>query len=275
MFDATYVINLDRSPARWASAQRATTLAGLPNVIRMPAVDGLQLNTDTLAALQHEGTLARDLSAFDDGFRHAEIACGLSHARVLKEIMERGWRSALVLEDDIALTGAVADWPARFRAAYADLPAHWELWYLHRCFDVRHRVQRISRRTVIPWTPESGAAYAVTARGAEILHAAITPLSRAVDLVYKDVVKTRHIVSFAASPMLLDPALGSQRSQIRADAPATQWLQNGVNRPPEYRPVRDLAYLGEPPPFTAFLAEWWSRRSATVRRLWQRSGAME
>ncbi len=275
MFDATYIINLDRSPARWASAQRVATLAGLPNVRRMPAIDGRELHDDALAALQEEGALARNLSAFNDGFRNAEIGCGLSHARVLREILERGWRSALVLEDDIELTGAAATWPARFRAAHADLPAHWELWYLHRCFDVRHRVQRITRRTVIPWTPESGAAYAVTARGAAILLAAISPLGQAVDLVYKDVVKTRRIASFATSPMLLDPALGSQRSQIRAAAPPNQWLQNGVNRPPEYRPVRELTYLGEPPPLTAFVAEWWSRRSAALRRFWERRGVPE
>jgi len=269
MFDATYVINLDRSPARWTTAQRATRLAGLPNVIRMPGVDGRRLDVAAIAALQEEGTLALHLSGFDATCRNAEIGCGVSHARVLQDIMRRGWRSALVLEDDIELTGAVADWPARFRAAWNDLPENWELWYLYRCFDVRHRVTRISPRTVIPWSPQSGAAYAVTARGAQILHAELTPLAGAVDRIYMEVVQTRRIVSFAASPMLIDPAQGSQASLIRGDTPAQPWLVHGVNRPPEYWPARYLAHLGESPTVSSTLAEWWYRVTSALRRLWQ------
>ena len=272
MIDATYVINLDRAATRWSAVQRTTESAGLRNVIRFPALDGHQLDERAITQLQQEGRLSHDLSAFEPTCRNAEIGCGVSHALVLEDILKRGWRSALVLEDDVELTGSVHDWPARFRAAHADLPERWELWYLHRCFDIRHRVKRISRRTVIPWTPQSGAAYAVTARGAEILLAAITPLSRPVDLVYMDTVNARRIECFAASPMLFDPALGDHPSQIRAHLPATPWLDKGINRPPEYWPARYLQYLGERTPVTSTIDEWWYRGRTALRSLWPHKG---
>lgn len=273
MIDATYVINLNRAATRWNAAQRTAASAGLRNVIRFPALDGQQLDERAITELQERGRLSHDLSAFDPACRDAEIGCAISHALVLEDILARGWRTALVLEDDVELTGSAHDWPARFRAAHADLPTGWELWYLHRCFDIRHRVRRISSRTVIPWSPQSGAAYAVTAHGAEILLAAISPLSRAVDLVYMDVVKARRIASFAASPMLFDPALGDQPSQIRAHVSTSAWLEQGVNRPPEYWPARYLPHLGEPTTVTALLAEWWYRGRTALHTLWPSGGA--
>lgn len=267
VIDATYVINLDRAATRWSAVQRTTAAAGLQNVIRFPALDGQMLDERAIAQLQHEGRLSHDLSAFVPGCRNAEIGCGISHALVLEDILHRGWRTALVLEDDVELTGSKHDWPARFRAAHADLPARWELWYLHRCLDTRNRVQRISPRTLIPWTPHSGAAYAVTARGAEILLAAITPLSRAVDIVYAETVSARRIECFAASPMLFDPALGNHPSQIRAHLPEDLWLDRGVNRPPEYAPERYPPRPRERTTMASIVGAWWHRGRSALRRL--------
>ena len=267
MFDATYVINLDRSPERWAAMQRVLVQTGLRNVIRLPGVDGQRLE---IAALQAEGVLSQELAGFDPACRTAEIGCGVSHAGVLGDILARGFRHALVLEDDVVPTGAPADWPARARAAFADLPADWDLWYLFRCLDVRPRVQRVTPRTVIPWAPQSAAAYAVSAAGARTLLAAITPLTCAVDRAYMEVVKARRLACFAASPMLFDPGLGSQPSVLRAAAPSHAFIENGINRPPEYWPARYLAHLGEAPTVASTFAEWWYRGTTMMRRFWSR-----
>ena len=259
MFDATYVINLDRCIERWAHAQGIAQVAGLPNVIRFSAVDGNALGTEGIASLQQRGILSTDLSNFSAGCREGEIGCAVSHALVLEDILKRGWRSALILEDDIELAGDPGSWRARCAAAFRDLPSDWEAWYLYRCFDIEHRVRRLSPRTVVPWVPQGGAAYAVSARGAAILHRALTPVNDAVDRVYMDLVKTRAIKAFAASPLLIDP--GVHPSVINRDNPSKEWVENGVNRPPEYWPVTHLAHLGEsvpPPPWH--------------RRLWQHGG---
>lgn len=256
MFEATYVINLDRSTERWNHIQQVVRTAGMPNLIRFPGVDGEALTDETVASMQQRGILASDLSSFDRGSRAGEIGCALSHALVLDDVIEKRWRSALILEDDIDLAGDPASWRARFEAGYRDLPESWEVWYLYRCFDIEHRVRRISPRTVIPWTPQGGAGYAVTAAGARIFRAAMTPVGNAVDRTCMNVVKTRKINAFAASPLLIDP--GTQPSAINRDNPGREWVVDGVNRPPEYWPETHLAHLGEVPPPSPAASRWLS-----------------
>lgn len=270
MFDATYVINLDRSADRWAHAQRITALAGLPNVIRFSAVDGRALGADGMEALQRRGVLSTDLSRFSEGCFDGEIGCAVSHALVLQDILDRGWRTALVLEDDVELSGDASTWRARFEAAGRDLPRDWEAWYLYRCFDIEHRVRRLSPRTVVPWVPQGGAAYALSASGAAIFHRALVPVNNAVDRVYMDVVKSRAIKAFAASPLLIDP--GVQPSVINLNNPSKEWVENGVNRPPEYWPVTHLAHLGESLPDTPqpLSSRLWETGVRTLGRLLRR-----
>ncbi|CAN5566994.1 hypothetical protein BH09GEM1_BH09GEM1_37830 [soil metagenome] len=243
MFDATYIINLDRSPDRWAHAQRVTSAAGFPNVTRFAGVDGAEVGGVTLSTLQGQGRIARDLSHFDQRVLEGEIGCAVSHAGVLRDIVERGHSSALILEDDVQLAGDRDTWRSRFAAAYRDLDSDWQLWYLYRCFDVEHRVTRLTPRTVVPWMPQCAAAYAVTASGARILLNALDPVGNAVDRVYMDVVKSRAIHAFAASPMLMAPA--ALPSLIRRKGDRGHWSRGGVNRPPEYWPARFLEGIGE------------------------------
>jgi GR25 family glycosyltransferase involved in LPS biosynthesis len=262
VFDATYVISLDRSPERWASAQRETARAGLPNVMRYRGVDGTALDAEAIAALQAEGALGSDLSSFHEQARLGEIGCGLSHAGVLREIVARQWRSALILEDDVVLAGDAESWATRAREAFADLPHDWDVFYLYRCFDIEHRVTRLSARVVRPYVPQGGAAYAVSAAGAARMSAALTPLTRAVDATYMELVRTRQLNAFAASPLLIDP--GQHPSLINRDVADRGWVVNGINRPPEYWPPQFLAHLGEEEPSRSLLEKWLraGRRSA-------------
>ncbi len=206
-------------------------------------MDGAALGIDGVSALQRDGVLATDLAQFDPKCQDGEIGCGVSHANVLRDIVARGWTSALILEDDVELAGNEATWRDRAAAAFRDLDPAWELWYLYRCFDIEHRVTRITSRTVVPWTPQCGLAYAVSARGARILLDALTPLGTAVDRVYMDVVKSRAIKAFAASPQLVTTA--ALPSLINRDNPGKAWVEDGINRPPEYWPERYLTHLGE------------------------------
>ncbi len=243
-----YIINLAASTARWRDLQPLLDVMAFPRRHRFEGVDGAALGAPGVAALQAEGRLATDLGGFDAKCRAGEIGCALSHAGVLADIVRRECPAALIIEDDIALAGPAATWPRRYRAAMADLPPSWELWYLYRCFDIAHRVERLSPRTVVPWTPQGGAAYAVTLAGARALLAALTPVASAVDRVYARLVQARRVAAFAASPLLILP--GEHPSVINRDNPSKQWVENGVNRPPEYWPVEYLAHLGETAPET-------------------------
>jgi len=245
-FAAAYVINLARSAERWETMQPVLARMSLLNVIRFPATDGYALSGEDLRRLQDSGRLSSDLTEFDEACRQGEIGCALSHAAVLRDIVEQGWPDALILEDDVVLAGNPDTWLRRFRKAFADVPPTWELWYLYRCLDVRHRTQRVTRRTAIPWLPLGGAAYAVTQEGARKLLAAMTPTASAVDRVYAELVKQRGIDAWAASPRLILP--GAHTSIINRANPSKRWVENGVNLPPEFWPREFLEHLGEQDP---------------------------
>ena len=246
MFAATYIINLARSHARWETLQPVLEQMGAANPLRFEAVDGAALDSAALAHLQASGALAATTAGFDPHCAAAEIGCALSHAAVLREIVARDWPTALILEDDIALAPPPRKWAQRCSRALADLPPSWELFYLYRCFDVRHRCRRLTPRVVAPWSPLGGAAYAVTRSGARKLRDALTPLAGAVDRVYSGLVQQRAIEAYAASPLLIHP--GRHESIIRNNHPTKLWMENGVNRPPEYWPAEFLAHLGEQQP---------------------------
>jgi len=225
---------------------------GVSNRIRFEGVDGARLGEDGVRRMRKSGLLAADTTRFDPNCAEGEIGCALSHAGVLRDIADRGWGSALVLEDDVVLAGSARSWRRRCERAFSDLPLGWELWYLYRCFDIRHRTKRVTRRTLVPFTPQGGAAYAVSLAGARKLLAAMTPVADAVDRVYAELVRWRTIEAWAASPLLILP--GSQPSIINRDNAAREWVNKGINRPPEYWPELYLPGLGERPPLP------WHRR---------------
>src|SRR5579872_3241720 len=113
-FAATYVINLPRSADRWETLQPVLERMNLSNVIRFPAIDGYALGDEGIRQWQASGRLAGDLSAFDSGCGEGEMGCALSHAAVLRDIVERGWPHALILEDDVVLAGNPRTWLRRF-----------------------------------------------------------------------------------------------------------------------------------------------------------------
>jgi len=262
MFAATYIINLPRSTERWSAMQPILDAMAAPNPICFEALDGMALAEAAIAQLQESGLLAREMAGFDADCMPGEIGCALSHAAVLRDIVDKGRDSALILEDDVVLSGATQSWRRRFEKAFADLPASWELWYLYRCFDIQHRTRRVTRRTVVPWTPQGGAAYAVTLSGARKMLRALTPVASAVDRVYAELVQKREVNAWAASPLLILP--GPHPSIINRNNPSKKWVEKGINRPPEYWPEEYLEHLGEVAP-KGFGVQLWKFLSQSAR----------
>lgn len=89
-----YVVNLDRSPERWASISKEIKKAGL-DVIRLAAVDGKTLSD---AQLRNVTTLM-SLSLQPRGV----IGCYLSHRRFWQTVVDENLSEAIVLEDDVQL----------------------------------------------------------------------------------------------------------------------------------------------------------------------------
>jgi len=85
-FDATYVINLESRKDRWESITNFASAAGLPikKLTAFPASD-VDMN------MHRYGTRTRNAAA---------IACSLSHIKLFREAISKGYKKVFVLEDD-------------------------------------------------------------------------------------------------------------------------------------------------------------------------------
>lgn len=89
-----FVLNLDRSKARWEVAHNQMQAAGL-SVERLPAVDGRALARDEL--LKESTRLATFLQP------RGVIGCYLSHKKFWQLVVDRGYSRAIIFEDDVRL----------------------------------------------------------------------------------------------------------------------------------------------------------------------------
>lgn len=89
-----FVMNLDRSPQRWARVVEEVEKAGL-SVTRLPAVDGKALSFDELRA--NTTVLSRLLQP------RGVIGCYLSHKKFWQLVVDQSLERAIILEDDVRL----------------------------------------------------------------------------------------------------------------------------------------------------------------------------
>ncbi|EPY21041.1 glycosyltransferase family-like protein [Strigomonas culicis] len=145
IFDACYVLNLDRRPDRWQHTQQELQKAKLAKkfftdatpavaVERVSGVDGCTLDP---AQLHRDGVLTDrgyerfqlplEEKLFGMDLTRGAIGCALGHRAVWERIRARGQQCALVLEDDV-------EFHHRFSRVFADrwrqVPADWELVHL-------------------------------------------------------------------------------------------------------------------------------------------------
>lgn len=140
LFDACYVLNLDRRTDRWAHTQAQIKKARLTSflkpgvhVMRVSGVDGSSLD---LAALHQQGVLTdmgyqrlqlpTEDKLFGMDLTPGAVGCAMGHRRLWQRIVEQGHQAALVLEDDV-------EFHPRLRRLLPDLwprvPADWGLVY--------------------------------------------------------------------------------------------------------------------------------------------------
>ena len=127
-FDHIYVIHLKRSTDRKSYIK--DKLAGL-NFELFRGVDGKKLDRTELKKKglydshltklfkKRKGQPAKDLPL-------TRIGCALSHNSVYKDILENGYKRALILEDDVIVNTKALD---IFPKAVNELPKEWELLY--------------------------------------------------------------------------------------------------------------------------------------------------
>ncbi len=119
--DGVLVVNLDSRPDRWQHVQ-AHTAGVIPaaKLHRLPATPG--------AALPGFGTTPWFRGRRRDRTWAGRAGCTLSHRAAISHARRHGWRTVLILEDDIelgpALAAVLAGLPEALRAG------HWDVCYL-------------------------------------------------------------------------------------------------------------------------------------------------
>jgi glycosyl transferase family 25 len=124
-FDRILMITLERATDRQALARER--LAGL----RFEFFTGTDKQDLDLGELERTGVyreaLARRATRHRRGLRPGEIGCALSHRAIYQQIVDQGWRRALILEDDAF---PYPEALSQVGATLAQLPPGWELLYL-------------------------------------------------------------------------------------------------------------------------------------------------
>lgn len=105
-FDKIYCVNLDKRTDKWTDCEKEFAKHGL-TVERFSAVDG---NT-----LPKHPTLIP-----------GELGCSMSHAAILKDIAEKGYKRTLILEDDVEFIPNLQEY---FAENVRHVPDDWQMLY--------------------------------------------------------------------------------------------------------------------------------------------------
>lgn len=119
--DGVLVINLDSRPDRWADVQaRTAALIPAPKLHRLPATLGTELpgfgSRPWFRGRKRDKTWA------------GRAGCALSHRAAISHARQQGWRTVMILEDDIELEPGIVEVLAALPAALR--PIDWDVCYL-------------------------------------------------------------------------------------------------------------------------------------------------
>lgn len=105
-FDHIYCLNLDHRTDKWAQCLQEFEKHGL-TVERFPGIDGRTLP-------KHDILIP------------GELGCAMSHAAIVKDIAEKGYKRALILEDDVEF---IPDLNSYFDSNAHLIPENWTMLY--------------------------------------------------------------------------------------------------------------------------------------------------
>ena len=204
-----YVINMDANDARLAQVAEELGKAGVEWML-LPAVNGRAMAPEDLAQVYDERANQRFA-------RHnlvaPEIGCYLSHIKAAEWLIESGAEAAVVLEDDLCVTG---DLKATLDALQLDFSSQNAPWDLVKLFSFKPVRLRQTRELDHGFTigkpdrvPSTTLGYVLTREGAEKILAKVPPIFRPVDEDHK------HFWEFDLRVAMIAPqsiAIGAQDS---------------------------------------------------------------
>ncbi|KAK7195189.1 glycosyltransferase family-like protein [Novymonas esmeraldas] len=141
IFDACYVLNLDRRPDRWAHVQQQVKQAKLSRFLKadvaVTRVSGVDGDTLDVAALHRSGALTdlgyqrsqlpTEEKLYGMDLTRGAIGCALAHRAVWQRVVAEQRACALILEDDL-------EFHHQFGRVFADrwsrVPGDWGIVHL-------------------------------------------------------------------------------------------------------------------------------------------------
>jgi glycosyl transferase, family 25 len=244
--DRIYVINLDRSPERFAMVKAQFNRLRL-SFERIAAVDAAELSADLVQAkaaprlarwLRNLPNFVRDsehgpMIYMSDHHRYlvaAEVACYLSHCRAIDALIRSGAAGAVIAEDDIELDD---DFPAVLEAVKALPPGKRIVKFegMFRDFHLNIPIARSGRRQIaLMLKPSTGAAaYYISREAALLLAGQLLPIREQYDAFLRQYwshgIDVLEVVPFPAKQRQMPTLIEGRNQQLGFDPP---WLHAGL-----------------------------------------------
>jgi glycosyl transferase family 25 len=201
--DAAFAVVLHRDAVRRRHIVQALAREQVAAEV-FPAVDGRDLTAACLAELRRRGYLAPGLESERS---RGQIACALSHVRLLERIVEHGYGHTLVLEDDAELV-------AGFRRQLADrlreAPPGFDLLYLYCSSHPSMVFREIEGQSCLrrPDYPIGTVGYVVSRRGAERALRLVKPIYYTIDNMLAEHVEEGRLAAYSTVPALVSESEG-------------------------------------------------------------------
>lgn len=237
-FDHIYVITLKRAVER--QEQIKQNLDGL-NFSFFFGADKNEFSVDDLKGRNiYDEDKAKNIHRYNKSMTGGQIGCSWSHKLVYEDVLQKGYRKVLILEDDVKADVGISN----FKSIIHELPNDWELFYLdyHKNVEstfatkIKQQVYHIQKLLGgLKWSHDTisnlyaqdhsthlkkagyhmyTSAYAITASAAEKLLKMQTPIAYVADDLLAHAITNNIIKGFISVPKLFRQESQSDKSSV-------------------------------------------------------------
>ncbi|CAG8762017.1 13068_t:CDS:2 [Cetraspora pellucida] len=159
------------------------------------------------AVPQEDKKALQELELKDPNLMPAQVACYLSHYKIYQSIIQRGYDSALILEDDVDFELNIASIIAN---TYRVLPSDWDVYYIGYCDYMERSGYILDGQSNSPFykvhrsvMPVCTHGYAVSRAGILKLLEHLNPITETVDSTILRLMRAGTINSFSLVPLAM------------------------------------------------------------------------
>ena len=146
----------------------------------------------------HEGELINNgFLSQDHQLNLGQIACHVSHIKVLNKFLMSPFKNCLIFEDDISISNDIKFKQDDLYKILNSIPSDYDLIYLGRCWDNCLKSTQINQSVIKCYAPQCRHAYGVSRMGARKIISLTRGLKFAGDLTISNHVKSGKLIAYA------------------------------------------------------------------------------